>query len=71
MAARRAPRLRPDQLLAPYVTRTGRFAEHDPSEGRPLPGVAEMLGALAWAGFVVGTLRRARRAARLAPGDPG
>jgi hypothetical protein len=60
--AQRAPRLRPDQLLADSITRVGRFARIDPREGRSLPPLLRLLGVLAWAGLMVESFRRARAA---------
>jgi hypothetical protein len=66
----RAPRLRPDQLLADSITRVGRFARIDPREGRSLPPLLRVLGVLAWAGLMVESFRRARAASR-DPASPG
>ena len=63
---RRAPRLTPDQLIAPHITRVGRFRKIDPTKPKPLPGCAKILGVLAWAGFVGEVARRAYRASRQA-----
>ncbi|QBI18327.1 hypothetical protein ER308_01235 [Egibacter rhizosphaerae] len=51
-AARRAPRLAPDERLAGYITRRGRFARKDPSKGRKLPGRWKWLGALLWVAWL-------------------
>jgi hypothetical protein len=61
---RRAPRLGPDERIAGYVTRRGRFRRIDPARGRPLPGTARVLGAAAWALLLTESFRRARRAVR-------
>ncbi|CAN5768028.1 hypothetical protein BH23ACT10_BH23ACT10_15580 [soil metagenome] len=58
----RAPRLRPDQLLADSMTRAGRFAAVDPVQGRALPRVVHVLGVLGWAALAVESFRRARAA---------
>ena len=62
--ARRAPRLAPDEYIAPYITRLGRFRELDPSKARKLPRFTKVAGVIAWGVFVVETFRRARRAER-------
>jgi len=58
----RAPRLGPDDTIAPYITRLGRFRKVDPRKGRPLPSLTKMLGVVAWAAFLAETLRRAAKA---------
>jgi hypothetical protein len=63
----RAPRLSPDERIAPYITRVGRFRRIDPGTGRPLPSVAAMLARIGWAALVAESLRRARRASRTPP----
>jgi hypothetical protein len=60
----RAPRLRPDQLLADSITRVGRFARIDPRTGRKLPSLTHITATAAWLGLVVESFRRARAAAR-------
>lgn len=60
---RRAPRLAPDQRIAPYITRRGRFARIDPAAGRPLPAVSKVVGAAAALLFLAESFRRARGAA--------
>lgn len=55
----RAPRLRPDQLLADSITRVGRFARIDPRKGRDLPERLRVLGVLGWAALVGESFRRA------------
>jgi hypothetical protein len=59
----RAPRLRPDQLLADSITRVGRFAKIDPRKGRDLPSLLRVAGVLAWAGLMIESFRRARASA--------
>jgi hypothetical protein len=58
----RAPRLRPDQLLADSITRVGRFAKIDPRKGRDLPSLVRVVGVLAWAALMAESFRRARAA---------
>ena len=58
---RRAPRLRPDERIAPYITRRGRFVGRDPAKGRPLPGVWKWVGVAAWAGWMAYPVVRAWR----------
>lgn len=58
----RAPRLRPDQLLADSMTRVGRFARIDPKGGRDLPTLVRVVGAVAWAALIGESFRRAWRA---------
>lgn len=65
-SVRRAPRLGGDERLAGRITRVGRFAKLDPGRGRPLPGPAKVLGALAWAVLVEESFRRAVSARRTA-----
>lgn len=55
----RAPRLRPDQLLADSITRVGRFANIDPRKGRELPKLLHVVGVLGWAALVGESFRRA------------
>jgi hypothetical protein len=69
LPSRRAPRLDARTYLAPYITRRGRFRRVDPARGRPLPGLARIVGALGWAVLLGESLRRARKAAR-AQGEP-
>ena len=67
----RAPRLRPDQLLADSITRVGRFATVDPRKGRRLPSLTHITATAAWLGLVVHSFRKARAAAKApAPADP-
>jgi hypothetical protein len=58
--ARRAPRLTPQERLAPHITRRGRFRRIDPSKGRPLPALSHILATLGWAALLVVSFRRAR-----------
>ena len=58
---RRAPRLRPDERIAPHITRRGRFLARDPAKGRPLPSVWKLLGVVAWAGWMAYPAVRAWR----------
>lgn len=59
---RRAPRLGPDELLAPHITRLGRFRRIDPTKPAKLPAVSRVLGVVAWALLLEESVRRARRA---------
>jgi len=61
---RRAPRLSPDDRIAPYITRRGRFRKLDPTKARKLPGCAAVLGVVAWATLLGEVLRRAAKASR-------
>jgi len=63
---RRAPRLAPDERIAPYVTRRGRFARLDPAVGRPLPAISKVLASVAWAVLLGESYRRARASTRAA-----
>ena len=65
----RAPRLRPDQLLADSITRVGRFARIDPRTGRKLPSLTHVTATAAWLGLVIESFRRARTAARSSEPD--
>jgi len=60
----RAPRLRPDERIAPYITRRGRFRRMDPRRTRSLPRLARVLGVLGWAVLLAESFRRAVSAAR-------
>ncbi|MGH8887055.1 MAG: hypothetical protein ACRDYX_18165 [Egibacteraceae bacterium] len=60
----RAPRLRPDERIAPYVTRLGRFRRVDPRRTRSLPSLAQVMGVLGWAVLLGESFRRAVFAAR-------
>ncbi|MDP8969867.1 MAG: hypothetical protein M3N52_05120 [Actinomycetota bacterium] len=60
----RAPRLGPDDRIAPNVTRAGRFRAVDPAETRPLPSLPRLLGAVGWALLLEECLRRAWTRAR-------
>lgn len=72
-ASRRAPRLAPDERLAGYLTRRGRFTRLDPSRGRELPGRWKWLGAALWVAWMAYPFWRAHRAAGddPAPGTTG
>jgi hypothetical protein len=61
---RRAPRLGPDELIAPHITRLGRFRSINPTKARKLPGFSKVLGIVGWAVLVEESFRRARRAAK-------
>jgi hypothetical protein len=61
---RRAPRLGPQDHIAPYLTRRGRFATIDPLEPRRLPIWPKWLGVLGWAGLLGGALYKAWSATR-------
>ena len=60
----RAPRLRADERIAPYITRRGRFRRLNPSRPRPLPRFSQALGVLGWAVMLGVAYRRAMRAER-------
>lgn len=62
----RAPRLRPDQRIARYFTRVGRFRRIDPTRGTPLAAVYVLAARLGWAVVVGLSFRRAMAAARVA-----
>lgn len=61
--AGRAPRLRPDERIAPYITRRGRFRRIDPARPGSLPRPSQALGVLAWAALLGESFRRALRTA--------
>jgi hypothetical protein len=61
---RRAPRLGPEDRIAPLMTRLGRWRSVDPLTPRPLPGVAKMVATVGWAVLVEESLRRAWVASR-------
>ena len=61
---RRAPRLRPDERIAPYITRRGRFRRIDPALPGSLPTLPRAIGVLAWAALLGESFRRAIRAHR-------
>ena len=63
-AKHRAPRLGPDEFLAPHITRLGRFRKVNPLKARKLPAFSRILGAVGWAVFLEETLRRARKASK-------
>lgn len=58
---RRAPRLRPDERIAPHITRRGRFRRIDPAKGRKLPGRWRWLGTGLWVAWMAFTGLRAWR----------
>jgi len=60
VTGRRAPRLAPDDRLAPHLTRVGRFRAIDPSRGRPLPGLPAVLAFVGWGAMLAVSFRRAR-----------
>jgi hypothetical protein len=60
----RAPKLGPDEFIAPHITRIGRFRKVNPLKPRPLPSFSRILGAVGWALFLEETLRRARKATK-------
>jgi len=66
---KRAPRLPPDQRIAGYVTRVGRFSKVDPRKGTQLPAVHVLAARLGWAVVVGVSFRRAVGAARAARAD--
>ena len=51
---RHAPRLSPQERLAPHLRRRGRFAKIDPLEPRPFPTWPKVVGVLGWAGLLGG-----------------
>ena len=61
-STRRAPRLGPDDLIAPHITRLGRFRKINPIKPRKLPGFSKFLGVVGWAVLVEESFRRARKA---------
>ena len=63
-AGRRAPRLGPDDRIAPHLTRVGRFRRIDPTKGRPLPGLVRLVGVVGWAVLLAESFRRAFDSAR-------
>ena len=63
-AARRAPRLGPDDLIATHFTRVGRFRKVDPTKPKTLPSFSRILGAVGWAVLMEESVRRARKAAK-------
>lgn len=66
---RRAPRLGPDDRIAPHLTRGGRFSRIDPLEPKQRPTVPRIIGAVGWAVLTVESLRRARARVRAAQGS--
>ncbi|MBA2530037.1 MAG: hypothetical protein H0V19_08795 [Euzebyales bacterium] len=69
--SRRAPRLGPDELIAGYFTRLGRFRKVDPTTPAKLPSVSKVLGVIGWAVLLEESVRRAVKASREAPGPRG
>lgn len=61
-SSRRAPRLEPDERLAPYVTRVGRFRRVEPLRAPPLPKPSRVVAVLGWALLLAESMRRARAA---------
>ena len=59
--ARRAPRLSADELIAPHITRLGRFRKINPTKARPLPRFTQIVAFLGWVALVEEAFRRARR----------
>jgi hypothetical protein len=66
---RRAPRLAPEERIAPYLTRVGRFRRIDPTVGRA-PSLTHVAAGVGWALLVVESLRRARRGVSGGAGPP-
>ena len=58
---RAAPRLGPDELIAPHITRLGRFRTINPTKARPLPRFTQIVAVLGWVALIEETFRRARR----------
>ncbi|HVL98539.1 MAG TPA: hypothetical protein VM324_04520 [Egibacteraceae bacterium] len=65
-ARRRAPRLGPEDRIAPHIARTGRFRKVDPLSPRELPPFSRLLAGIGWAILVEESLRRAYRSVRSA-----
>ncbi len=63
---RRAPRLGPEERIAPYVTRVGRFRRVDPLRAPSLPKPSRVIAVLGWALLLGESMRRAR--ASVGPG---
>ena len=61
---RRAPRLSPDEFIAPHITRLGRFRKRNPLKARDLPSVSKVAGVIGWAVLLEECFRRARRSVR-------
>lgn len=57
----RAPRLGPDEFIAPHITRLGRFRKVNPLKPRKLPSFSKVLGVIGWAVLLEETVRRARK----------
>lgn len=60
----KAPRLGPDEFIAPHITRVGRFRKINPLKPRVLPSFSKFLGVIGWAVLLEESLRRARKAAK-------
>ena len=67
-SVRRAPRLGPDDLIAPHITRLGRFRSINPTKARKLPGFSKFLGFVGWVVLLEESYRRARKASAQAQG---
>lgn len=63
-----APRLGPDELIAPHFTRLGRFRAINPLKARKLPSISKVLGVVGWAVLVEESVRRARKAHKVEQG---
>jgi hypothetical protein len=61
---RRAPRLAPDERIAPHLTRAGRFRKVDPLRTPERPTLPRMIGVVGWAVLTVEAFRRAWKASR-------
>ena len=68
-SGRRAPRLGPDELIAPHITRLGRFRAINPTKARKLPGFSKFLGVVGWAVLLEESYRRARKASATPPAE--
>jgi hypothetical protein len=66
---RRAPRLGPDERIAPHLTRGGRFSRVDPLKVPERPTIPRILGVVGWAVLTVESLRRARAVVRARGGE--
>jgi hypothetical protein len=65
---RRAPRLSPDDRIAPHLARRGRFAKIDPLKPRARPSWSKVLGTLGWAALLGGAFYKAWSVTR--PSEP-
>ena len=65
---KRAPRLGPDEFIAPHITRLGRFRKINPLKPRKLPSFSKFLGVIGWAVLLEESVRRARKAHKLEQG---